>query len=129
MTTNKANQISALKNAALSKKQDAMRRAKLALKEMQQYNLPINFQAVAKQASVAKSWLYKQVDLADQIKSLRSQSRTIRRTHVGAKQIARKNSEIQTLKQHIHDLTLENKQLKEQLEVVYGDLQNRMTDV
>ncbi len=125
----KSNQLLALKNSAIAKKQDANNRVKSALEQMQQHEIPINFQSVARCASVSKSWLYKQTNIANQIKSLRTKSGKINRSLSNAKQMARKNAKIDALEQRVRSLALENKDLKQQVEVIYSELHKHVSDV
>ncbi|MEU3624862.1 DUF6262 family protein [Amycolatopsis coloradensis] len=50
----------------------AIQRAVAALRRMDKSGLPINFDAVARQARVSRSWLYNQPDLRVEIERLRT---------------------------------------------------------
>ena len=54
------------------KRDDAINRARIALKEMESANMVINFQSVAQYAKVSKSWLYSRADISEEIKGHRN---------------------------------------------------------
>lgn len=107
------------------KKQDATNRALLALEEMKAKGLVINFNSLANYANVSKAWLYRHPDIRQQVNAAREEYKTPKRTTDPAKILKRKEAEIETLKKKLAKLTCENKGLKQQLEVIYGELHNK----
>ncbi|WP_426980267.1 DUF6262 family protein [Bacillus pseudomycoides] len=86
----------------------------------------INFNTVAKEANVSKSWLYKEQDIRKRIESLRKQQHS----HLGARPVTQKSSRseevlIKTLKMRIKELEGENTKLKNQIQKLYGELYNK----
>jgi hypothetical protein len=87
----------------------------------------INFNNVAKEANVAKSWLYNNTDIRTQIETLRSQQNEVGRIVKRKPKNNAKSEEslIKTLKERIKELEKENKELKVQLEKLYGELYSK----
>ncbi|MCU5092054.1 DUF6262 family protein [Bacillus toyonensis] len=87
----------------------------------------INFNTVAKEANVSKSWLYKEQDIRKRIESLRKQQQN----HSSTRSMVKKNSRseevlIKTLKMRIRELEGENTKLKNQIQKLYGELYNKV---
>lgn len=85
----------------------------------------INFNTVAKEANVSKSWLYKEQDIRRRIESLRKLQKT---SNVVSKQKKSSRSEeilIKTLKTRVKELEEENIKIKNQIQKLYGELYNR----
>lgn len=85
----------------------------------------INFNTVAKEANVSKSWLYKEHDIRQRIESLRERQIT---SNVVSKPKKSSRSEeilIKTLKRRVMELEKENKKLQNQIQKLYGDLYNK----
>lgn len=82
----------------------------------------INFNSVSEKANVSKSWLYKKKDIRNRIETLRGMQI---RELIPRKQSKSPRSEevlIRTLKSRIKALEDENKQLKDQVQKLYGKL-------
>lgn len=122
MTTSPDNKLLALQKSTQQKKSTTRLRVVLALEKMRYEDIPINFQSVAKHASVSKAWLYAQEDLVTSIKQLRMKSGKIEQTRDYLKQIHQKEDEITALKRRIEALSQENTALKQQVETIYGQL-------
>ena len=85
----------------------------------------INFNSIAKEANVSKSWLYKEHDIRQRIESLRELQIT---SNVVSKPKKSSRSEeilIKTLKRRVMELEKENKKLQNQIQKLYGDLYNK----
>lgn len=97
-------------------------RVEKAISEMALKNEKINFNSVAQKANVSKSWLYKQTDIRTRIETLRGQqiSELIPRIH--NKSTRSEDVLVKTLKSRIKTLEEENKQLKDQVQKLYGKL-------
>jgi len=84
----------------------------------------INFVTVAEVSGVSKAWLYKEHKVADKIKSLREKQK--QRSQIEKKRVRTSDPSykaiVRTLKTRIKRLDDENKLLKHQLEVAYGEL-------
>src|SRR5690625_6745940 len=81
----------------------------------------INFNTVAKEANVSKSWLYKEHDIRQRIESLRKQQTE----NVISKPKKSSRSEevlIKTLKPRVKELEEENIRLRNKIQKLYGDL-------
>jgi hypothetical protein len=114
----------AVKQAEI-KKTEATKRALAALEEMKIKKLVINFNSLANFANVSKAWLYRHPELREQIISAREQSEIPKRTTDPEKIIQKREIEIARLKFNLARLEKENKKLKAQLEVVYGELHKK----
>lgn len=114
-----------LASSAASKKDATLKRAETAISELLKANDMINFNAVAEKAGVSKAWLYREADVADRIKRLRDQQankepKAYKETQRASD--ASKSALVTTLKARVKELESENRDLKKQLEVVYGKL-------
>ncbi|WP_200411791.1 DUF6262 family protein [Virgibacillus salexigens] len=95
-----------------------------AITRLIRFNESINFNSVAIEAGVAKATLYNNSELRERIESLRQ--RQIE--DPTSKQINRninegnKDALIQSLKRKVKKLEEENKQLKEQVKLAYGEV-------
>jgi hypothetical protein len=87
---------------------------------------PINFRTVARAASVSTAWLYQQAPLKARIEQLRSGS-ALPALRAGQSRASddSKAMIIATLRQRVERLEKENRELRKQLEVVYGELTKR----
>ena len=66
--------------AARQRSQATRRRALTALRRLDTAGTPINFDVVAREAQVSRSWLYNQPDLRAEIERLRSRQGPVTRT-------------------------------------------------
>ena len=85
----------------------------------------VNFVAVSKTANVSKSWLYKEKSIAKRIVDIRDRQQPIQSATPKKSQKASddsKNAIIRALKERIKKLEGENRKLKKQLEVAYGQI-------
>jgi hypothetical protein len=100
------------------------KRAVSTLRRMDKAGLPISFGAVARQASVSRSWLYNQPDLRTEIERLRSRRQPpTPHTPVPDRQRASDPSLLQRLAaatERIKHLESENRQLREALALALG---------
>jgi hypothetical protein len=119
----KSDQTQGIRHAAEMKRKITIARAKTALNELQQQKKIINFNTVAKQAGISSAWLYK--NMKDEIGALREQSTSRHQIkQASSAQISKASHQavIYTLKNKIKDLENANKQLKQQIELLYGQL-------
>lgn len=122
--THKRN-TSGLASSAASKKEATLKKTQAAISELLKANDLINFNTVAEKAGVSKAWLYRETDIADRIKRLRDQQagqepKAYREAQRASD--ASKSALVTTLKARVKELESENRDLKKQLEVVYGKL-------
>lgn len=82
----------------------------------------INFNKVAKEAKVSKSWLYKEQDIRQRIESLRKQQKTENVISKPKKSSRSEEVLIKTLKTRVKELEEENIRLRNQIQKLYGDL-------
>lgn len=85
----------------------------------------VNFVAVSKAANVSKSWLYKEKSIAKRIVNIRDQQKPIYALPPKKSQRASdasKDAIIMTLKERIRKIESENRDLKKQLEIAYGQI-------
>ena len=101
----------------------ALERALQALEEMKANNLVINFNSLANYAKVSKAWLYRNKNLRKEISDLREYNLNHRASNPACL-LSLKDKEIALLKQKIIILEKEKKKLREQIEIVYGQLHN-----
>jgi hypothetical protein len=116
--------INALNNAAETKSHKTFIKVKAVLQVMQAKALPINFESVAKLASVSKTWLYKEPLIAVEIKKARVKEGPLSRLLDYQSILEKREIEMMELKTKNKLLKNQVKQLQDQLEVVYGELYN-----
>jgi hypothetical protein len=115
-------QVNALQKATKNKQEQTIARALTALDSMQKNNSPISFQSVAEFASVSKTWLYSNQELRHKIEQLRDKSGTPKRLTDLQILLQKKEAHIKELELQVKQQAEKLKQLKSQLEVVYGEL-------
>ena len=116
---------SGLKINAEKKKEAAIKKTDEAIRRLVKKQMPINFNTVSEEASVSKAWLYREESIAERIKRLRVQEspKSAKASDSSAKPSdASKDALLTTLKDRVKELETENKNLKEQIEVLYGRL-------
>ncbi|MBN8202587.1 MULTISPECIES: DUF6262 family protein [Bacillaceae] len=116
-------QVHSIRKAETSKKVDE------AIKRLLKAYNSINFNSVSKEAGVAKATLYNNKEIRERIEALREQERG----KVGLKkQLKREIKEeskeaiIESLKRRIKKLEADNKELRSQLKVAYGEIYKQM---
>jgi Family of unknown function (DUF6262) len=95
-----------------------------ALRTLDAEGRPVTFEAVAKQASISRSWLYAQSDLRAEIEQLRAAHRGAPATQVPARQRASSASLLRRLEAanaRIRQLADENQRLRGQLALALGE--------
>ena len=125
MTGKENHRVVALKAASQAKRALTLARATEALQVMERDNVPINFESVAKMAGVSKTWLYQQLELSKRIKRHRDKTDIIKRNSDTTKLLKRRDQEIVDLKTKLQKKNADIKNLKLQLEKVYGKLYNK----
>lgn len=120
MSQHKRN-VQGMQNAIREKSDLATIRVKKVIQEMVSNNQTITFNRIANEAHVSKGWLYNQKDLSTQIKTLRLKYKDAERPASKSSLVAR-DAVINALKNRLQKLESENKELRKQLEIVYGEL-------
>lgn len=110
-----------LRQSAKQRHVDAVRRAEAGIQQLVRAKRPVNFRTVAEASGVSTAWLYQHPAIAARIQQLRAQSapRSTPPPKVRASD-ASKDAMIATLRQRIQKLEAENRELRQQLEVIYG---------
>ncbi len=114
--------IDGLKRSARSRSEDAMQRATTAILLMQSEEVDLNFRSVAARAKVSTAWLYGKKSLRDKIMKIRTTSPVAAGENLQHRQRLSHERVVATLRLRIRTLEEINRELKEQLEAVYGEL-------
>jgi hypothetical protein len=99
-----------------------MQRATAAILQMQSDEADINFRSVAARAKVSTAWLYGTKSVRDKIVKNRNTSPVAAGENLQHRQRLSHERVVATLRLRIRTLEVVNRDLKEQLEVVYGGL-------
>jgi Family of unknown function (DUF6262) len=125
--------ISGLLAHAQSKSQQTRQRVHQAIDQLLREQHTVNFNTVAKAASVTKSYLYAHQDVRERIEALRTQQGQERiERHWAAQQQHQARTDktkevvLQARDRRIKALEAENRQLKEDLKVAYGKLYDQL---
>ncbi|WP_251862399.1 DUF6262 family protein [Clostridium sp. Marseille-Q2269] len=120
--THKRN-IEGLIKSAQKRRDEALKRADEGIKKLIKEEKPINFKTVSESSNVSTAWLYKQSEIMERIKTLRSQQKgkAIAKPRIKTSD-ASKDTMLTTLKNRVKQLEEENKELKKQIEVLYGQI-------
>jgi hypothetical protein len=110
-----------------AKQRHELTRAKTirALHELDKASAPVNFQTVAQQAGVSRSWLYTQPDIKNEIDRLRTLANRASATPLPAQQRTSDTSLLRRLElahHRNHQLAEDNQQLRRQLAHALGQL-------
>jgi hypothetical protein len=112
-----------LRRNAQQRHQQTAHRADEGIRRLLQEGRPVNFQAVAEAARVSTAWLYQHSEIRERIEHLREQqSLQVSSAPKMRASEASKDAMQATLRQRVKQLEAENRELKQQLEVVYGQL-------
>jgi hypothetical protein len=114
--------LAGLKRSAQSRSDGAMSRATAAIRKMQSEEIDINFRSVATQAGVSTAWLYRTKSLRDKIMKARTTSPIVAGEVPQHRQRLSQERVVATLRLRIRTLEQTNRELKEQIETVYGRL-------
>jgi hypothetical protein len=110
-----------LMRSARSRSEDATQRATAAILLMQAEEVDINFRSVAARAKVSTAWLYGTKSVRDKIVN-RNTSPVAAGENLQHRQRLSHERVVATLRLRIRTLEEINRELKEQLEAVYGRL-------
>jgi hypothetical protein len=115
--------VEGLRQNAQKKREEAIKRTDAGIQQLLKEKRPVNFKTVAEVAGVSTAWLYREPEIKARIEQLREQASQTKK--VPPKQRASdasKDAMIKTLKSRISKLDADNRELRKQLEVVYGQL-------
>lgn len=112
-----------LRKSAELRHQQALQRAEEGIRCLLQQGRPVNFNTVAETARVSTAWLYQHTEIRQRIEHLRQQqSKPTPTTTKTRSSDASKDAMIATLRYRVKQVEAENRDLRRQLEVVYGQL-------
>jgi hypothetical protein len=114
--------LAGLKSSAQSRSNETMSRATLAVRQMKSEEVDINFRSVATRAGVSTAWLYQTKPMRDRIMKARTTSPAVAGETLQSRQRLSQERIVATLRLRIKTLEDSNRELKEQLEAVYGRL-------
>jgi transposase-like protein len=115
--------------AARRRSGDTRKRAVAALRRMDNAGTLVTFDAVAREAGVSRSWLYKQPDLRAEIERLRERQRPAPSRRLPDRQRASDASLLRRLEvatARIRTLEADNRQLREALAIALGERRIRL---
>jgi hypothetical protein len=115
--------IEGLRRNAQQRHRQTAHRADEGIRRLLQEGRPVNFQTVAEAAHVSTAWLYQHPEIRGRIEHLREQQSSRASSSLKMKASdASKDAMQAALRQRVKQLEAENRELKQQLEVVYGQL-------
>ena len=117
--------VDGLRENAQKKRQQAIDRTNRAVRQLLKEGRNINFKTVAEVADVSTAWLYKEPEIKSLIEQLRQQGidKKLLATQPSYKASdASREMIIRALKEQIKNLEAENQTLRQQNEVVYGQV-------
>jgi hypothetical protein len=114
--------LDGLKSSAQSRSNETMSRATLAIRQMQSEEVDINFRSVATRAGVSTAWLYRTKPMRNRIMKARTTLPAVAGETLQSRQRLSQERIVATLRLRIKTLEDSNRELKEQLEAVYGRL-------
>lgn len=115
--------VKGLQESAKRKRDQALEKVEAGIKKLVKEQRPINFNTVAEASDVSKAWLYKQPEVRQRIEHLRSQAGSRQKTppkHRASDESLK--AIIQTLKARVKRLEEENRDLRQQNQVAYGQV-------
>lgn len=113
-----------LKAIHTQRKAQTFQKVDAAIKKLIRSSGSINFNSVASEAGLSKATLYNHKEIRDRIEGLRNQQGQTPTTKKIKHQMDENNKDaiIASLQRRIKKLESENKQLREQLKVAYGEI-------
>ena len=112
--------LDGLKSSAQSRSNETMSRATLAIRQMQSEEVDVNFRSVATRAGVSTAWLYRTKPMRNRIMKARTTLPAVAGETLQSRQRLSQERIVATLRLRIKTLEDSNRELKEQLEAVYG---------
>lgn len=118
----KQHRINNLKQVQAARKEDSLNRVNKAINNLQTRQEKINFNTVAKEASVSVAYLYKYPDIKQRIAEIRNQQSSIPREELKPTTSASQAKIQFRLKERIKKLEQENKELRRKNEALAGQV-------
>lgn len=125
--THKRN-VEGLQQSAAQRHAETVRRTVEGIQHLIRDGRPVNFKTVAETAGVSTAWLYQQPLIKQRIQELRAQGTSETANPKVRASDASKDAIIATLRQRVKQVEAENRDLRKQLEVVYGQLYARSSN-
>lgn len=124
MSDRKEARIKTLNDTQATRKQETLEKVHLAIKRLQKIGAKINFQTIAKEASVSVPYLYKYPELKAHIAQLRSQQSSMpSEKGVQPPVTAKTHSQIvERLRKRIHELEADLNEIKRKNEALAGQV-------
>lgn len=122
MISSESKQLKALKEAAHKKHAATLERILVALKVMEEQQMPINFESVANFAKVSKTTLYADTAIKNQIHKVRDNYKRNHYMQEQAIKLKAKDKEMAILSKQVKNLRQQIDELKKQLEVAYSGI-------
>ncbi len=121
---NNYNRIKHLKQLHAERKNNTHKKVDEAVQRLIRANKNINFNSVSQESGLTKATLYNNTDIREKIEALRQQQAQVPTPAQIKREMNENNKDaiIASLKRKIKKLEEENKQLKEQLKITYGDI-------
>jgi len=118
------NRIKHLKQLHDERKNNTHKKVDEAIQRLIRANKNINFNSVSQESGLTKATLYNNADIRERIEALRHQQAQAPTPSQVKREMDENNKDaiIASLKRKIKKLEEENKQLKEQLKITYGDI-------
>jgi len=118
--------LAGLQQNARFRSSTALENAQNAIRRMQTDEKPINFRTVAAVSGVSTAWLYKTKPMRECIMKLRTgPSKPIAENAGIDRRLISQERVIATLRHRVKEVEAKNKELREQLELAYGQLAAR----
>jgi Family of unknown function (DUF6262) len=115
--------VEGLHKSAQLRHQQTVQRAEEGLRRLLQEGQPINFNTVAQTSGVSPAWLYHHPEIRQRIEHLRAEpSARMKQPSKTKTSDASKDAMLATLRLRVKQVEAENRELRRQLEVVYGQL-------
>ncbi|WP_099188342.1 DUF6262 family protein [Tepidibacter mesophilus] len=117
-----------LKKLHEERKAKTQKKVDEAIRRLIKAQKPINFNSVANESCVTKATLYNNSDIKERIEGLRLQQSKVPTPSQVKREMDDNNKDaiIASLKRRIKKLEEENKQLKEQVKINYGDIYKKI---
>jgi len=118
--------VDGLRKSAQLRHQQALQRADEGIRRLLHDGRPVNFTTVAEVAHVSTAWLYQQTELRERIEHARTQytARALPPPKIRASD-ASKEAMLAALRIRVKQVEAENRELKQQVEVLYGQMYKR----
>jgi len=123
MTSAHKKSLEALQRSREQRHQEALQHADEAIQRLIRDQRPVNFHTVAEMGQVSLAWLYREQSVRQRIEHLRAQN--VPPLSLPSKERASdasKEAMLAALRQRVKNLEAENRELKLQIEVLYGQL-------